>query len=98
MIGVKTIEVREHQLRKVIRTVGSRAYDERRLSTVNMKYEGWIEKLYADYSGKYVKKGTPLAEIYSPELFATQGEFINALKWAEKNSGAEKWFDEEHAQ
>jgi Cu(I)/Ag(I) efflux system membrane fusion protein len=89
MIGVKTVEVMEHQLKKVIRTVGRIEYDERRLATVNMKFEGWIEKLHADYSGKYVKKGTPLAEIYSPELLATQQEFINALKWAGQNSGAE---------
>ena len=89
MIGVRTVEVMEHQLKKVIRTVGRIEYDERRLSTVNMKFEGWIEKLHADYSGKYVKKGTPLAEIYSPELLATQQEFINALKWAGQNSGAE---------
>ena len=34
-----------------------------------------------DYTGKYVKKGEPLAEIYSPELFATQQEFINVVKW-----------------
>jgi membrane fusion protein, copper/silver efflux system len=89
MIGVKTVEVMEHQLRKVIRTVGRVEYDERRLSTVNMKFEGWIEKLHADYSGKYVKKGTPLAEIYSPELLATQQEFINALKWARNKDGAD---------
>jgi Cu(I)/Ag(I) efflux system membrane fusion protein len=89
MIGVKTVEVMEHELKKVIRTVGRIEYDERRLATVNMKFEGWIEKLHADYSGKYVKKGTPLAEIYSPELLATQQEFINALKWAGQNSGAE---------
>ncbi len=89
MIGVKTVEVMEHELKKVIRTVGRIEYDERRLATVNMKFEGWIEKLHADYSGKYVKKGTPLAEIYSPELLATQQEFINALKWAGQNSGEE---------
>ena len=88
MIGVKTVVVGEHQLRTVIRTVGRIEYDERRLSTVNMKFEGWIEKLHADYSGKYVKKGTPLAEIYSPELLATQQEFINALKWTRKNGDA----------
>jgi Cu(I)/Ag(I) efflux system membrane fusion protein len=89
MIGVKTVEVMEHQLTKVIRTVGRIEYDERRLSTVNMKFEGWIEKLHADYSGKYVKKGTPLAEIYSPELLATQQEFINALKWARDNGNSD---------
>lgn len=88
MIGVKTVEVMEHQLKKKIRTVGRIEYDERRLTTVNMKFEGWIEKLHADYSGKYVKRGTPLAEIYSPELLATQQEFINALKWAGKDGEA----------
>lgn len=81
MIGVKTVDVAVRPLQKVIRTVGMIEYDERRLATVNTKFEGWIEKLYVDYAGRYVKKGEPLAEIYSPELLATQQEFINTLKW-----------------
>jgi membrane fusion protein, copper/silver efflux system len=48
---------------------------------VNIKVEGWIETLYADYTGKYVKKGEPLAEIYSPELTSLQLEYLNVLKW-----------------
>ena len=84
-IGVKKTEVRVAPFRKVIRTVGRITYDERKLATVNIKVEGWIEKLYADYQGKYVKKGEKLAEVYSPELYATQLEFINLLNWkAEK--------------
>jgi Cu(I)/Ag(I) efflux system membrane fusion protein len=35
-----------------------------------------------DYTGRYVKKGEPLAEIYSPELVATQKEFLNTLRWS----------------
>jgi Cu(I)/Ag(I) efflux system membrane fusion protein len=85
LIGVKTTEVSIKPLQKTIRTVGRIEYDERRLFTVNTKFEGWIERLYVDYTGRYVKKGEPLAEIYSPELYATQQEFINLLKW--KNSG-----------
>lgn len=81
LIGVKTVEVSVKPLQKIIRTVGRIEYDERRLFTVNTKIEGWIEKLYIDYTGRYVKKGEPLAEIYSPELFATQQEFINLLRW-----------------
>jgi Cu(I)/Ag(I) efflux system membrane fusion protein len=84
MLGVKTAEVKVRPLNEVIRTVGMVDYDERRLSTVNTKFEGWIEKLYVDYNGKYVKKGEPLADIYSPELVATQQEFINVLKWARR--------------
>ena len=73
----------------MIRTVGRIEYDERQIATVNAKFDGWIEKLYIDYTGKYVKKGEPLADIYSPELVATQQEFIDALKWARQNRIAE---------
>jgi len=82
LIGVKTTEVAVRPLQKIVRTVGRIEYDERGLATVNTKFEGWIEKLYVDYTGRYVEKGEPLADIYSPELFATQQEFINLLRWA----------------
>ena len=88
LIGVKITAAEIKQLTKTIRTVGIVEYDERRLATVNMKFEGWIEKLHVDYSGKYVKKGDNLAEIYSPELLATQQEFINLLKWAKEGAAS----------
>ncbi len=82
LIGVRTATVALMPMLKVIRTVGRIEYDERRLVTVNTKFEGWIEKLYVDYVGRYVNKDEPLAEIYSPELLATQQEFLNVLKWS----------------
>lgn len=85
LIGVKTVEVSIKPFQKIIRTVGRIDYDERNLSTVNTKFEGWIERLYVNYTGKYVKKDEPLCEIYSPELLATQQEFINLLKWSSKS-------------
>jgi len=88
LIGVKIVKVSLNPLTKVIRTVGRIETNERNLATVNAKIEGWIEKLYVDYTGSFVKKGEPLAEIYSPELLATQMEFINALKWAGRQAGA----------
>lgn len=87
LIGLKTVEVSIKPLQKVIRTVGRVEYDERRQATVNTKFEGWIEKLHVDYTGRYVKKGEPLAEIYSPELVATQQEFLNLLKWTKQSRG-----------
>lgn len=86
LIGVRTTEVSVRPLQKIMRTVGRVEYDERKLATVNAKVEGWIERLYVDYTGKYVKKGEPLAEVYSPELVATQQEFLNALRWAKQGS------------
>jgi Cu(I)/Ag(I) efflux system membrane fusion protein len=52
--------------------------------TINSKVEGWIERLHANFTGKYVKEGEPLAEIYSPELLATQLEYLNLLKWKQE--------------
>ena len=81
LIGVKIDTVSVRPLSKVIRTVGRIEYDERSLRTVNTKVEGWIEKLYIDYTGRYVRQGEPMAELYSPELLATQEEYLNILKW-----------------
>jgi len=89
LIGVKTVVAGIKPLQKIIRTVGIVQYDERGLATVNTKFEGWIEKLHVDYTGRYVRKGEPLAEIYSPELLATQQEFINLLQWDKKSKPAQ---------
>ena len=90
LIGVKTVAVAQRRISKVIRTSGRVEYNERNFATVNMKFEGWIEKVFADYTGKRVKKGDPLAEIYSPELLATQQEFLNTLSWARSASTAKE--------
>ena len=55
MIGVKTIEVAVSDLRKILRTVGRIEYDERKIATVNAKFEGWIEKLHVDLFSRTVK-------------------------------------------
>ena len=90
LIGVKTVKAEVKPLQKVIRTVGRIEYDEKKLSTINIKTEGWIEKLYVDYTGRYVKKGEPLAEIYSPELLATQREYLNIVKYAKQPDPSKK--------
>ena len=92
-IGVKTTAVAEKTLDRTIRTVGRVEYDERKIATVNTKIEGWIENLRVNYTGRYVKKGEALAEIYSPELVAAQQEYLNILKWSRQggaSSGAEE--------
>jgi Cu(I)/Ag(I) efflux system membrane fusion protein len=82
LIGMKSVAVAVRPLRRIIRTVGRVEYDERRFRTVNTKIEGWIERLYVDYTGRPVKQGEPLADLYSPELLATQREFLQLLKWS----------------
>ncbi len=82
LIGLKTATVSVEALTKDIRTVGLVEYDQRKLNTINTKLEGWVEKLYINFTGTYVRKGDPIADIYSPELWATQQEFINMVRWA----------------
>ena len=84
LIGVRTVKAAIRPMHRVIRTVGRIEYDEKNLATANTKIEGWIEKLHIDYTGRYVKKGEPMAEIYSPELVATQREFLNVQRWADQ--------------
>ncbi len=88
LIGVRITEARLMPLDKTIRAEGVVTYDETRLATINTKFEGWIEKLYVDYTGEYVRKGQPLATLYSPELYATELEYLNVLKWARQEKTA----------
>lgn len=85
LMGLTTSVATVRPVEKTIRTFGMVEYDQRRLNTVNTKIEGWVEKLYVNFTGKYVKKGDPIADIYSPELWATQQEFINMVKWAKRS-------------
>jgi membrane fusion protein, copper/silver efflux system len=80
LIGVKTAMVHMMNLEKTIRAVGKLEYDEQKQVIVTTKIEGWIEKLYIDYTGKLVEKGQPLFTIYAPDLVAAQQEYLLALK------------------
>ncbi len=82
-IGVKTEKAESRRLHKVIRTVGRVDYDETKMTDVNTKIAGWVEKLFVDYTGQKVKKGDRLLEIYSPDLVSTQEEYLTALRYRE---------------
>ena len=80
LIGVKIGTVEMKSLERVIRTVGRVDYDEKRIVTVSPKIGGWIEDLYVDYTGRFVRQGEPLLTLYSPELVSTQEEYLIALR------------------
>ena len=66
-------------LRKTIRTLGAIDYNETALADVTTKFKGWIEKLNVDATGQLVHRGEPMFEIYSPELYSAEVEFLLAL-------------------
>lgn len=80
LIGLRMTEATYQPMEKTIRTVGRIEYDERTVKQVNTKIEGWIERLYVDFTGQLVKRGDPLFSIYSPELVSTQEEYLLALQ------------------
>jgi len=79
-IGVRVGPVVSGPLVRSIRTVGSVDYDETRVRDVNIKVAGWIEKLHIDYLGAAVRRGDTLFDIYSPDLYAAQEEYLLALR------------------
>ena len=88
VLGVRSEPVRAAPLEREIRTVGRVATDERRLHHVHTKYEAYIEHLHVDYTGKFVRKGQPLASLYSPELVATQQEYLLAHRARQQLAGS----------
>ena len=88
-LGVRVDTVQYRKLEKVIRTIGRVDYDERLMATVSTKVSGWIEKLYVDYTGKFVETGDPLYEIYSPDVVSTEEEYLLALRGATKGRSGE---------
>lgn len=78
-LGVRTEPVRRINFTQPVRAVGLLAQDERRQVVVAPRFEGWIERLYADTTGQSVRRGDPLASIYSPELIWAQREYQRAV-------------------
>ncbi len=80
-MGVRSAPVARRDLTRKMRTVGRVAYDERRVSHVHTKVQGWVERLHVEYEGQMVKRGDALLELYSPELVSTQEELLVAIRY-----------------
>lgn len=79
-MNIQTGLVEKGPLRRTIRTVAVIDYDETSLADVTMRFKGWITKLYVNVTGQQVHKGDPLFEIYSPDLYSAQSDYLLALE------------------
>ncbi|MBB5318182.1 efflux RND transporter periplasmic adaptor subunit [Tunturibacter empetritectus] len=77
-IGVKTGTVEYKQLSDDLRATGTVDIDERLLSYVQVRFPGYIRKVFANATYQYIRKGEPLFTVYSPDLVATQQEYLLA--------------------
>lgn len=78
-MGVRVEQVRRGSIAKKIRTIGEVEVAEDEVSVVNLRFSGWLEKVFVEETGQYVRKGEKLFEIYSPELLTVQEELILAI-------------------
>ena len=79
LIGLQTGAVERRAIGKTIRTNARITADETRLAKVTTKFDGYIQKLYVDFTGQPVRSGQPLFTIYSPDLLSAQQEYLLAL-------------------
>jgi multidrug efflux pump subunit AcrA (membrane-fusion protein) len=79
-MGIRTAEVKKGPLTRSIRTYGHVTFDETRTAQISPKLSGWVEKIHADYTGKRVKKGEPLFDLYAPELVSAQEEYLSTFQ------------------
>jgi Cu(I)/Ag(I) efflux system membrane fusion protein len=79
-IGLKTGVVEMTPVSDVVRVPGKVVVDETRVIRVQTRFEGWIDKVMVDSTSRLVKKGEPMLTLYSPELVASQQEYLLALK------------------
>lgn len=75
-MGIRTAIVTTGSLRRQLRTFGTFDYNETAMSDVTTRMPGWIERLYADATGKEVHAGEPLLDLFSPEFLEAQAEFL----------------------
>ncbi|MBZ5639453.1 MAG: efflux RND transporter periplasmic adaptor subunit [Acidobacteriia bacterium] len=88
LIGVRTSDVVRARFLRTLRTVGHVTYDETNLRQVHTKISGYVEKLYANATGEVVRKDEPLVDIFSPELLASQQEYLVALEARKRTAGS----------
>ena len=86
MASVETVPVERRPITHEIRAVGKVQYNESALAVINSRVEGYIEKLFVDFTGVQVKKGDHLVEIYSPDLVLAQRELLVGLEGPANNS------------
>lgn len=92
LLGVVSEPARYRSLDKTLRAVGRVALDEERIANVHIKVSGWVRKVFVDYTFQHVKKGDPLFTLYSPELLASEQEYLLALR-AERELGSSSFSD-----
>ncbi|MFH1374156.1 MAG: efflux RND transporter periplasmic adaptor subunit [bacterium] len=85
-MGLVTAPAEYGTLSRMVHAFGEVVIAEPNRHTVNLKIDGWVERLFVDHEGQKVYQGQPLLELYSPALVAAQREYLIAVKSGESAS------------
>ena len=85
--GVRTETVEARAILRPVRAVATLKYDERRLSVVAMRSEGYIEDLFVNTNGQFVREGEPLFRVYSKEIQLAQIDLTVATGAQSRTAG-----------
>ena len=88
LIGMRTARVKRQTLGGELRTVGVVAASERGLAQINVRFAGWIQKLFVSETGERVRRGQVLATIYSPDVLRAEQELLVARGWNTPSNGS----------
>jgi Cu(I)/Ag(I) efflux system membrane fusion protein len=89
-IGVRIGQVEKGPLLMSVDALGIVQPNETQVARVNIKTEGWVDKLFVNFVGQTVRKGDPLLSIYSPNFLSTQQELLNALRSEQTAGGGQQ--------
>lgn len=83
-LGVRTGKASLRPLWRRVKATGYVGFDEKLLSRIHMRTDGWVERLLVDSVGERVRKGQLLFEFYSPQLVNAQKEYLQSWRRGEK--------------
>ncbi|MCK5052097.1 MAG: efflux RND transporter periplasmic adaptor subunit [Candidatus Cloacimonetes bacterium] len=89
-MGVRVKHVSYRDISHTIRTIGKVEIADNKSYSVNLRFSGWIEKIFADKVGQEIRRGEKLFEIYSPELISAQEEYLLAVNTYGKDNNIAK--------
>jgi Cu(I)/Ag(I) efflux system membrane fusion protein len=79
-LDIRLETVGRESLTQTVRAVATIVPDESRISHIHTRVAGWIEHLDVNTTGEMVRKGQPLALIFSQELLSSQTEYLAARR------------------
>ncbi len=87
--GVRTEIIEARRVVRPIRAAGTVKFDERRLTIVTLRSDGYIEDLFVNTTGQLVQAGEPLFRVYSPDIQRAQIDLMVAMRAQARLSGPE---------